>query len=153
MAIEMEKLPVNYRDDMIDTSVNEKRKYEVTENPDGTKTLEDVTVYKQVGSLYGAEDINRTNRAINQLIEEAGNNREDFILANQLPLEFSENVCAISDERITAGSLADVYFTSDTVLKAEKASITVETYNGRVELKAGRMPEGTIKASIVIKVV
>ena len=74
-------------------------------------------------------------------------------------MKFIPNINQIENEIISfifIGISKDIPVIStknDTVLNAEKASITVETYNGRVELKAGRMPEGTIKASIVIKVV
>lgn len=77
----------------------------------------------------------------------------DFILINQQILTFSNNVCTISDERITADSLAYVIFTSDTISVAEKADISVETYNGNVKLTASNLPTGTIKATIHIRVV
>ncbi len=159
MAIE--KLPVNFKDDVIDTSVSDKRRYNIIENEDGTKSLEDVTTYSQIGSNFGAEQVNQTNGAVNSLINgfsEVENSvkevkGKDFILANQSVLTFINRIASMADERITADSLADVYFTSDTTLAAEKAVITVETYSGRVDLTAEREPEGEIKASIVIRVV
>lgn len=78
---------------------------------------------------------------------------KDFILINQQILTFVDKVLTISDTRITADSLADVYFTNDTIKTAEKADITVETYKGKVELKAVNTPEEIIKASIYIRVV
>ena len=78
----------------------------------------------------------------------------DFILLNKGMLSFNAgNICTISDSRITSDSLADVYFTENTIQAAEKAVITVETYSGRVELVARRAPEGEIKASIRIRAV
>ena len=203
MAIE--KLPVDYVQDVIDTTVTEKRRYQMITNTDGTISLDDVTTYVMKGSEFGMDDVNKTNGAVNEVIDavegiESGaivvgkassatnaesatnaTNAEnatnatnatnakhantadsatsadsisnDFILANQAELTFTNNICIISDERITADSLADVYFTGDTISVAEKASITVDTYAGKVELTAGRTPEGTIKASIHIRVV
>lgn len=155
MAIK--KLKTNYQDDIINTEVTDKRQYELINNSNGTVSLDDKTTYLQIGSNYGAEDINKANDTINQLIE-ANEKAEKaaesvFVLRNQSLLTFTGNTCTISDERITADSLADVYFTSDTALNAEKAVITVETYSGRVDLNAGRKPEGDIRASIVIRVV
>lgn len=144
------KLPVNFKDDVIDTSVSDKRRYNILDNADGTKSLEDVTTYTQIGSNFGAEQINQTNGKVNELIDAIPN---EFLLANQAVLTFTNKVASISDEKITADSLADVYFTSDTILSAEKAVISVETYAGRVDLKAERQPEDVIKASIFIKVV
>lgn len=151
------KLKTNFQDDIINTEVTDKRRFDLINNSDGTISLDDKTTYLQIGSNYGAEDINKTNDTINQLIdanEKAEKAAESvFALRNQSLLTFAGNTCTISDERITADSLADVYFTSDTALNAEKAVITVETYSGRVDLNAGRTPEGDIRASIVIRVV
>lgn len=86
--------------------------------------------------------------------EEELNNRIDFILRNKEILNFNENnECVIEDERITADSLADVYFTSDTISIATDAVITVETYDRNVKLSCQNVPAGAIKASIKIKVV
>lgn len=151
MAIE--KLKTNFQDDIINTLVNEDRQFEMIQNTNGTVSLKDVTSYDQIGSNYGSMEINKTNDTINQLIDETEKANSVFLLKNQSVLNFSGNVCTISDSRITADSLADVYFTSDTALAAEKAVIDVETYSGRVDLIAGRTTDGIIKASIVIRVV
>lgn len=42
------------------------RKYKVTQNDDGTISLEDVTEYTQEGDILSAEDINSFGKAINQ---------------------------------------------------------------------------------------
>jgi len=205
------KLPVDYVQDVIDTSVTDKRRYHMITNTDGTMSLDDVTTYLLKGSEFGADNINQTNQAVNEVIDALGdiedgsivvgkatnaaraenaecainadsaeklsNSRningipfdgtediivedntkipldKDFVLINQQPITFINNVATISDTRITADSLADVYFTNDTISIAEKASITVETYGGNVKLTAGRAPEGTLKASIHIRVV
>lgn len=163
-------LPVNFKDDIIDTSINNKRRYNIEDNSDGTKSLEDVTAYEQVGSYFGAEQINQTNGTVNKLIELSQENKmavdniqkemgktlstdKDFILINQSIISFTDNEAIISDNRITEYSLADVYFTKDTFDTAEKALITVETYDKKVILSAGRTPEGAIKATIHIRVV
>lgn len=147
------KLKTNFQDDIINTEVNDRRRYNLINNSDGTISLEDVTVYEQIGSNYGEKEINNANDTVNQLIEKVEKADSVFLLRNQSVLNFVGNTCTISDDRITADSLADVYFTSDTALTAEKAVIDVETYAGRVDLTAGRTPDGTIKASIVIRVV
>lgn len=76
----------------------------------------------------------------------------DFILINQERLTFVNNVCTLSDARITASSLADVYFTSATESVAINANITVETSAGAVTLTAGNAPTGNIDATIHIRV-
>lgn len=78
---------------------------------------------------------------------------KDFILINQQGLNFTNNICTIFDERITGNSLADVYFTSDTIATAENADIYVETYDKNVKLTANNPFTGTIKATIRIGVI
>lgn len=65
-------LKTDYKNDVLDTSVNDNRKYEMTNNSDGTISLTDVTVYSQEGSLLGANDINATNERVNQLTAQDG---------------------------------------------------------------------------------
>ena len=65
----MADLKTNYKDDVLDTSKNTKRKYNTIQNSDGTISLEDVTEYTQKGDDFGAADINATNAKVNVLNE------------------------------------------------------------------------------------
>ena len=58
-------LPTNFTDDILASSMGSKRRYNVINNSDGTISLEDVTDYTQVGSTFGAAQINATNAAAN----------------------------------------------------------------------------------------
>ena len=60
-------LKENYKDDILDVSVNTKRKYRMTENADGTISLDDETEYLQEGDNFGSGDINPIAHAINGL--------------------------------------------------------------------------------------
>ena len=63
----MADLKVNYVDDVLDTTKNQLRKYQQIQNDDGTVSFVDVTEYTQVGTSFGAKDINDTNAAINDI--------------------------------------------------------------------------------------
>lgn len=63
---EFTPLATNYKDDILASS-NTRRKYQQTDNSDGTKSFTDVTSYQQTGSPFGAADINKTNKAINDI--------------------------------------------------------------------------------------
>lgn len=65
-------LKENYKDDILDVSVNTKRKYRMTENADGTISLDDETVYTQEGDSFGASDMNATNGKVNALETDIG---------------------------------------------------------------------------------
>lgn len=65
----MADLRTDYKDDVLDTSVNTQRKYQMTTNEDGTVSFTDVTEYSQVGDTFGAADVNATNEAVNSKAE------------------------------------------------------------------------------------
>ena len=62
----MADLKTNYKDDVLDTSKNEKRKFRMIQNDDGTVSFDDATEYAQQGDDFGAADINATNAKINE---------------------------------------------------------------------------------------
>lgn len=61
-------LNTNYVDDILASS-NTQRKYKITNNTDGTVSIEDVTEYQQIGSRYGAKDINEERVEINGITD------------------------------------------------------------------------------------
>lgn len=62
-------LPTDYKDDILNPSMNGKRRYTMVQNLDGTFSLEDVTQYDQIGSTFGAKQLNDMNEAFNDLPE------------------------------------------------------------------------------------
>lgn len=71
-------LPVNFKDDILDASMNGKRRYQLISNSDGTYSLEDVTEYTQEGSNFGAAQINATNTAVNESVKDMGSYSGDL---------------------------------------------------------------------------
>ena len=55
-------LKTNYQNDVF----SGKRKYNLINNSDGTVSLDDVTVYHKVGDIFNADDINATNKVVNE---------------------------------------------------------------------------------------
>lgn len=88
---------------------------------------------------------------IQEQINSKINSDNDFVLSN-LTFSFSSKVCNINDSRITADSLADVYFNSASIDKAIAANISVETYAGYVRLTAEK-DVSSLGGSIKIRVV
>lgn len=58
-------LKTDYKNDVLDTSANTKRKYTMVENSDGTVSFTDKTTYTSQGDVYGAGDVNSTNKEVN----------------------------------------------------------------------------------------
>ena len=61
-------LRTDFKDDILDPS-NYKRKYKQVANNDGTFSFQDETAYQQVGSNYGAKEVNEEREAINNIYE------------------------------------------------------------------------------------
>lgn len=59
-------LPTNYVDDVLNGAMDGKRRYREIPNADGTISLEDATAYDQVGSNFGAAQLNLMSENINQ---------------------------------------------------------------------------------------
>ena len=59
-------LSTDFKDDIL-ASQNSKRKYTQVNNSDGTVSFQDSTAYSQVGSSYGAKEINEEREAINNI--------------------------------------------------------------------------------------
>lgn len=66
MAFEM--LKTDYKDDILNTSVNQLRRYTIVNNADGTISLIDSTAYSTVGTFIGAKDINLICKNMNTIM-------------------------------------------------------------------------------------
>ena len=62
-------LPVDFRDDILSENMNNRRRYQMINNSDGTVSLVDVTEYEQVGSVFGQAQINAICAAVNGLTD------------------------------------------------------------------------------------
>lgn len=84
----MADLRTDYKDDLLDTSVNTQRKYRQVDNGDGTVSFVDETVYAQNGDTFGASEVNQIHAAVNlvndSLSVDTTNLSEDFSLKGLL---------------------------------------------------------------------
>jgi len=127
----MANLPTNYKDDVLDTSVNTKRKFTMIDNGDGTFSFDDETVYSVVGSTFGASDFNSTNRRVNSL-----NDKMNFLTGGFVIRDASINLANKSfnllNADITEDSLAMVYFHDEYKDDISDAGVIANTYNGGI---------------------
>lgn len=100
-------------------------------------------------------DVNETVLGIQGTASSALNTITNFV-ANYFVLDlqtltFTNNVCEVSDSRVTANSLVDVYFTAASMEYAEAAEIVVDSTAGKIILTARYTPTGTIQARIGVR--
>ena len=62
----MAELSLDFKNEIINEIINEKRRYVMTENEDGTVSFTDATSYSQTGTKYGAEEVIEEREQINQ---------------------------------------------------------------------------------------
>lgn len=79
-------LPVNFQDDILNSAMGGKRRYKLINNSDGTVSFEDATTYDQVGSNFGAAQLNATNQAVNAAAD-AGKIIDDIDAINNVTQE------------------------------------------------------------------
>lgn len=93
-------LSTDFKDDILNESVNEKRKYQMTYNNDGTVSFTDVTSYSQTGSEYGAAEVNEERQAINELNSALETKQNVYYTSvaplNEAPFASNKNMVLIS---------------------------------------------------------
>lgn len=107
---------------------------------------------EDIGNIANLQTTDKTNlvNAINSLV---GTEDEFIVSHREFTFDSTTRTYTYTDERITAESLADVYFDSASFNNAQQANITVETYAGYLTLVAARIPAGTISGTIKVRVV
>lgn len=69
----MADLSTDFKDDVLNEEINTKRRYQmIYNNDDGTVSFEDVTNYTQVGSEFGAKEVNEERTEINNRLPLSG---------------------------------------------------------------------------------
>ena len=162
----MAELSLDFKNEIINEIINEKRRYVMTENEDGTVSFTDATSYSQTGTKYGAEEVIEEREAINQNTNVIGGDAYDpsksyaagdcFIYNNHLckaltaisagaPLSEGTNYKTTSLENEIAGlngksemRLTHEYFTTD-ILVYKKGNTVTMTYNFDIN---GNIPSG-----------
>lgn len=60
----MSALKTNFQNDILGSSMNGKRRYREVPNSDGSISLDDVSTYEQIGSDFGAAEMNEIVRTL-----------------------------------------------------------------------------------------
>ena len=106
-------LPTNFMDDILNESMNGKRRWTITQNDDGTYTLEDATTYDQLGNTFGQAQVNAMNKAINESVDQArviddyktlaAVNQEGFVSGAKPVAQLISDLSAMNDNGAITG--------------------------------------------------
>lgn len=118
-------LRTDFKDDILDSS-NYKRKYKQVVNNDGTFSFQDETTYQQVGSDYGAKEVNEERAAINNVYESK--------------LVALDDVALVTEEGFFVDALAVKELNSnlyETYIDPSTKSICIRLPKNRIQICAG----------------
>lgn len=133
----MIELRTDYVNAELDQEINDRTRYQEVVHPDGTKSFSDVSAYKVTGDTFGAEDMNATNREVNDL-NEFRTTYERYLEAT-LPL--GDKVVVIEDDAITTDSIIDIYtdvygaIPKDLVAETGKITMTFITQKTDIHIR------------------
>ena len=141
-------LRTDFKDDILDSS-NYKRKYKQVVNNDGTFSFQDETTYQQVGSNYGAKEVNEEREAINNIYENKLVSLDDVALVTEEGFfvdalavkELNSNLVNINSKITTTNANLTK---TNTVLENRKPIIIDSTAQGTVNLDT----ESFLKAGV-----
>jgi len=115
-----QQLPTNFKDDVLTSQMAGRRKYNLIQNEDGTYSLDDVTEYSQVGSNFGAAQMNATNMAVNESFDK-----------NKV-IDYLDDIAANEQAGYAAGALAVRELNGNIIVDMkEDEFLTNETYLGQ----------------------
>lgn len=138
-------LPTNFRDDIL-KSGETKRKYKMINNPDGTISFDDVTDYQQVGSDFGAKQVNDTNTAVNDLQPAADKINNLEIGGRNLILnsgrEITNNEYLLATYSTTIPIHKDETYTISMSIKVPKGVNNYSIYSGSSDVYIGAIYPG-----------
>lgn len=94
----MADLRTDYKDDVLNINTNERRKYRMINNADGTISFEDVTDYVQNGDSFGSTDVNTITERVNRSL--TGADVVDNLESTATDLPLSPNMGRVLNEKI-----------------------------------------------------
>lgn len=103
----MADLRTDYKDDVLNINTNERRKYRMINNADGTISFEDVTDYVQNGDSFGSADINAITEKVNKsltsddVVDNLESTATDLPLSANMGQEIIEKIEKIEYATIT----------------------------------------------------
>lgn len=125
----MADLRTDYEDDVLDTSVNEERKYRMITNDDDTVSFEDVTEYAQVGDIFSADILNQivakiTTDVIDALADVLANTEEGVLVGANAVKELKNTLQSAIDGKASTATVTALTNTVNGKLSKSGGQIT-----------------------------
>lgn len=142
-------LRTDFKDDILDSS-NYKRKYKQVVNNDGTFSFQDETTYQQVGSDYGAKEVNEERAAINKIYENKLVTLDDVALVTEEG--FFVDALAVKELNSKLANTNTNLAKANTVLENRKPIFIDSTSTGSVTFDTTKFLKSGITYAFVVAV-
>lgn len=142
-------LRTDFKDDILDSS-NYKRKYKQVVNSDGTFSFQDETTYQQVGSDYGAKEVNEERAAINKIYENKLVTLDDVALVTEEG--FFVDALAVKELNSKLANTNTNLAKANTVLENRKPIFIDSTSTGSVTFDTTKFLKSGITYAFVVAV-
>lgn len=142
-------LRTDFKDDILDSS-NYKRKYKQVVNSDGTFSFQDETTYQQVGSDYGAKEVNEERKAINKIYENKLVTLDDVALVTEEG--FFVDALAVKELNSKLTNTNTNLAKANTVLENRKPIFIDSTSTGSVTFDTTKFLKSGITYAFVVAV-
>lgn len=142
-------LRTDFKDDILDSS-NYKRKYKQVVNSDGTFSFQDETTYQQVGSDYGAKEVNEERKAINKIYENKLVTLDDVALVTEEG--FFVDALAVKELNSKLANTNTNLAKANTVLENRKPIFIDSTSTGSVTFDTTKILKSGITYAFVVAV-
>ena len=142
-------LRTDFKDDILDSS-NYKRKYKQVVNSDGTFSFQDETTYQQVGSDYGAKEVNEERKAINKIYENKLVTLDDVALVTEEG--FFVDALAVKELNSKLTNTNTNLAKANTVLENRKPIFIDSTSTGSVTFDTTKFLKSGITYAFVVEV-
>ena len=140
-------LSTNFKDDILADS-NDRRKYTQINNSDGTISLQDSTAYKQVGSQYGAKEVNEEREAINNIYTNKLVTLDEIDLVTEPGFFVDAQAVKELNSKMPNQILVEFGSLPNASVKSIDANIPDGATNWWIELAWATTPEGTARYPI-----
>ena len=142
-------LRTDFKDDILDSS-NYKRKYKQVVNSDGTFSFQDETTYQQVGSDYGAKEVNEERKALNKIYENKLVTLDDVALVTEEG--FFVDALAVKELNSKLTNTNTNLAKANTVLENRKPIFIDSTSTGSVTFDTTKFLKSGITYAFVVAV-
>lgn len=140
---------MNLKTDYTDDVFEGERKYRLSQNPDGSTNISDITTYTSEGDRFGANDINATNQKVNKLDTTRKLVLQASAWSSTAPFTQTISVSGVRDTDVPVGSILVSKGASKDMKKAAECVDGFETGNGSITFYCNKKKPTVVLVALI----